>query len=49
MAESYRIYMDNSGNADLATTNLPERRHGSVTAVMVSDGCEFRANPDIYS
>lgn len=35
MAEAFRIYMDDSGNVDEATTNAPERRYGSVTAVIL--------------
>lgn len=35
MATQYRIFMDDSGNVDPAATNAPERRYGSVTAVIM--------------
>lgn len=35
MTKSYRIYMDDSGNVGAATTNAPELRYGSVTAVIL--------------
>lgn len=35
MADLYRIYIDDSGNVDAATTNTPETRYGSVTAVIM--------------
>jgi hypothetical protein len=35
MAKLFRIYMDDSGNVDPATTNHPNQRYGSITAVIL--------------
>jgi len=35
MTDLYRIYIDDSGNVDATTTNAPETRFGSVTAVLM--------------
>lgn len=37
MDDLYRIYMDDSGNVDAATTNAADVRYGSVTAVILKD------------
>lgn len=47
MADAFRIYMDDSGNVDAKTTNAPEVRYGSITAVILpSDYLDSKFNPD---